>query len=882
MGSKTYCSGQMVNLNTSAEEMRWERLSMLESSMAHGQHLMFGQKLSENQLAGSGTTYRNFVYWARNYKLSGYNNNEILKNYDITFNEMYQYFEPIVSAPIELDEEQEAGFLEDTLKLPSGVEELDSTTVTVMGQMPDGTFKEVTVTGKARLDHRVKVVNSYLGSYDSERLGDAYAWSQYDQYMKDSPYIQMYILSDGAEQGYQIIAGNNLDLEDSGAQAGSYEDCWLCLGNAFDEPHVDDETGENVITNQFNIVEQVYLPLKSSIPSYSMYFAIWGYAYDITELDANEWQFNGDYLALNSNGEPISLGPVAPNPDGTLPEPAWKVAKSKIEVQLETYNSDEIKTFESEINLASVKGFGYIQDKDVAANDPNIGSLIPKDLEAVDSFSPPIIPFMNDKGWMDDTWQPSWEANIKAGKKVTGDKEYFTELHKTLKEQIQHEDVAWVFLIYGIPVNYAQTHEGAHYILQFFKQMSISNWVDFKHGDTGSAQGHEFYYKFGIRLFNCTYQIHCGGSYYECGTGMCPVPGYSDIRPGEAGVTWYNNNPTIWVQHQSNSWEYITVWDVFGEFPSIKNGVGHELDCNFFLPIWKTIDVERQYSPTLVPLAWCVGKNIPYSDWTNLYQFAPNVAVTSYKVVKTKWYQTTLFKVILIIIIIVITVIVSYFCPPAGGAMAKAGASIAAYVGVGSTAFWTAVVTVAVAVAVSVVVNAIITPMLTKAFGNTIGNILGAIISIVISVYLGGGNMSSALDSFMSPMTWVSIGQAALKGMAQDIQEKMAQLRQEAKAFMEHLNDKTDELNALKAEMGITEQNEWAKQQVRHGATKGNALDECTVETADNFIARCITNVINCIPNSQAVLEYYAQMSVDTKTVPTVMFGGAEAFPGLA
>ena len=117
MGSKTYCSGQMVNLNTSAEEMRWERLSILESSFAHGQHLMFGQKLSENQLAGSGTTYRNFVYWARNYKLSGYNNNEILKNYDITFNEMYQYFEPIVSAPIELDEEQEAGFLEDTLKL---------------------------------------------------------------------------------------------------------------------------------------------------------------------------------------------------------------------------------------------------------------------------------------------------------------------------------------------------------------------------------------------------------------------------------------------------------------------------------------------------------------------------------------------------------------------------------------------------------------------------------------------------------------------------------------------------------------------------------------------------------------------------------------------
>lgn len=878
MGSKTYVSASLTNLNSSNEEFRWERLAMLESSVAHWQHIQYGIKLSDNQRAGHGTAFRNWIYWARQYKLSGYTNDEILKNCDFTYNDLYSFFEPIVSSPVELDEDQMNSFVENTLKLPSGTEESDSMTVTVVGQLPDGSFQEVTLTGaRARVQHKSKVLGTYSGSYDSEQLGHAYVWQQYDTYLKDSDYIKRMILSDGEQQGYRIIGGNSF-ATDEGNVEGDYNDCWLQIGYTFEEPHTDPETNEEVIQEIFNSEEDTYIPLKSSIPNYSSYFAMYGYVYDVCELDSNQYQFNGDYLALDSSGNPKKLE-LIPDAEGNLPEPNWKQIKSKLEIEIETYNSTMSESYESDINLGSVQGFGYIVDLKSVASDPVLGGVVNTDLEQINSLMPPIVPFMNDKQWLHENFQPQWNANVKACKKVTGDSEYYPELHKTLKEQITQEEIAWVFLIYGLPINYTQTHMGAHYALQFFKQLTIPNWADFKHGDIGSAYGNGLSFKFGIRGFNCQYKVEIqGGTYYECGKGLCPAPGYSDIRPGEAGVCNYNGRDTFWVQHQSDSWEYISITKYYGHFPDVKNGVGGHLTGNsFYTPLWRTVDVERQYSKVIIPFMWTIGKNIPYTDWTDLYQYSQNVAATAYKVVKTKWYQTTLFKVILIIIIIVITVIVSYFCPPAGAAVSKAGASIATAVGVGSTAFWTAVVAVAVSIAVSVVVNAIITPMLQKAFGNTIGAILGAIISIIASAYINGGaSITDALDELLSPMTWVQIGQAALKGMQQDIAEKMQQLRQEMTDFSNRLTDAQDELNAAKAEAGIIEQNKFQKEMLRkYGARNPNALDECTIETAENFINRCLTNVINCIPNAFSTLENYTDIAIDSKTVPSIMFEGS-------
>lgn len=891
MGTKTYCSASMSNLNSGQPEYRWERLSILESSIVHWQHLMYGFKLQTNQLSAHGTAFRNWIYWARNYKFSNYKEPE-LKQYDQTFNEMINFYEPQVSAVVDLSEEQLDGFIENTLKLPSGTEEIEDDSITVMGQLPDGTFQEVTITGRAKIEHRCKVIDSYSGSYDSEKLGEAYVWQEYEQYLKDSDFIKRHILSDGEKKGYRIIPGDNLSQAGEGDDdepvhvEGSWEDCWLQLGYEFEEPHTDEDTNEEVIEVVFNSEEDVYIPVKSSIPSYEYYFAIWGYTYDIVELDAKQFDITPEgYLKLNSAGEATKKpDPVLPDPpegeEPEEPEREWTQIKTKFEIEYEDWEKTVKEEFESPINYASVKGFGYIDSLQNAANNPDIGSSIDADIENVESLMPPIICLRHDKSWIGKDWRDNWWLkNTKACKKVTTDDKYYEDLFDNLKEQITQGDVAWVYLMYGLPCNYAQTHYGAHYALQFFKQLTIPNWSQYKHGDVADVRGKGRSFKYGSRNFNCHFYFSLGNTHYRCGKGMCPAPGWSDIRPGEAGVVDYGG-VTFWVQHQTNSWEMITISGYYTEFSAIKNGVSSSPGgADWFLPIWKEVDIERQYSKCLIPFMWTIGKNIPYTDWANLYQFSQNVGATAYKVVKTKWYQSGLFKIILIVVVIVITVIVSYLCPPAGAAWAKgAGAALSTTIGVGSTAFWTAVVVVAASVAVSIVVNVLVTPLLQKAFGNTIGAILGAVISIAASFFIGGGSSwGDLVDELMSPAAWLQMGNAYMTGKNQDLMELQAEAAKIARQRQITMQEAQDYLNSLKAQYGIKEQNKWKIELLRkYGATNPNVLDYTTVETGQQMNERCIEGRVNAIENSLLTLEQWPELKIQTQTVPTVLFGGNE------
>lgn len=881
----------MSNLNSGQPEYRWERLSILESSLAHWQHIQYGFKLQNNQIAGHGTAFRNWIYWARNYKFSNYNEPE-LKKYDQTFNEMINFYEPQVSAVVDLSEDQLNGFIENTLQLPSGVEEIEDGSITVMGQMPDGTFKEVTITGRAKIDHRSKVLDSYSGSYDSEKLGEAYVWQEYKQYLKDSDFIKRFILSDGEKKGYKIIPGDNLSQAGEGDDdepvhvEGSWEDCWLQLGYEIEEPHTDEDTNEEVIVVVFNSEEDIYIPVKSSVPSHKYYFAIWGYTYDVVELDAKQFEITPEgYLKLNSSGEATKKpDPIIPDPpegeEPEKPEREWTQIKTKFEIEYEDWEKTVKEEFDSPINYASVKGFGYIEDLQTAANNPDIGSSIDPDIENIESLMPPIVCLRHDKSWIGKDWGDNWWLkNTKACKKVTADDEYYADLFDNLKEQITQGEVAWVYLIYGLPCNYTQTHYGAHYALQFFKQLTIPNWSQYKHGDIADVRGRGRSFKYGSRTFNCHYRFSLGNTHYRCGKGMCPAPGWSDIRPGEGGVVDYGG-VTFWVQHQTDSWEMITISSYYTEFSAIKNGVSSSPGgADWFLPIWKEVDVERQYSKCLIPFMWTIGKNIPYTDWTNLYQFSQNVGATAYKVVKTKWYQSGLFKIILIVVVIVITVIVSYFCPPAGAAWAQAaGSALATSIGVGSTAFWTAVVVVAASVAISVVVNVLITPMLQKAFGNVIGSILGAIISIAASYFVaGGGSWGDLVDELVSPSAWLQLGNAYMTGKNQDLMELQAEAAKIARQRQITMQEAQDYLNSLKAQYGIKEQNKWKLELLRkYGATNPNALDYTTVETGQQMNERCIDGRVNAIENSLLTLEQWPELKIQTQTVPTVLFGGNE------
>ena len=277
------------------------------------------------------------------------------------------------------------GFLENTLNLPSGSQTSENGSITVTGVMPDGSLKEVTIIGRYRVTYFNKTIDSYSGAYDSAPIGEAYVWQHYNQYLAESDYIKRYILNNGDITAYQVIPGDNLseagDSDDDYTHIdGNQDDCWLQLGYSFKEPHVDEDTNENVDVDVFNSEENIYIALQSLIPKYSMYFAIWGYIYNKIELDSNQYVLDSNgYLKLDSSGNPTK-NELLPDIEGNLPEPQWTTLKAPFKISYEDWEKTVTETYETDINLASVQGFGYIQDLTTASNNPYLGSAINPDI----------------------------------------------------------------------------------------------------------------------------------------------------------------------------------------------------------------------------------------------------------------------------------------------------------------------------------------------------------------------------------------------------------------------------------------------------------------------------------------------------------------------
>lgn len=881
MGTKTYTSASMSNLNTKGKEFRYERLAMLEGAVSTWQHVKYGEHLTKTQLGGQGVGFRNWIHWARDYKFSNYRESNLNK-YDKTYNELIGFYEPQVSAAVDLSEEQINNFVKYTLGFPTGVEEFENTTLTVLG-VQGNKVQEVTIACRAKIDHRAKVISTYSGAYDSVALGEALVWDNYPTYLKDSKFIHRYVLSEGEKKAYNIIPGDNYSPDEKSKtkllNKNNHNDIWLQLGYEYEEPHTD-ENNEEILELIFNSEEDTYVAVSRQIPKYKFYFSLCGYSYDFVELDALQYEItvNG-YLKLDLNGKPIKKRELPPIP-GEIPKREWKQIKIPFKFEYEDWEKTVVETFDTPVNLPSVKGFGYIDDIQNAANNPYIGSSIDTDIQNVESFMVPMVCFRRDKSWIHKNYGDWWAINSKACKKLNKDSSYYSTLYDELTKQIKQGDVAYVYLIYGLPCNYTQTHYGAHYALQFFKQLTIPNWKKYKHGDVADVKGKGKAFRYGSNFANCHYYFSLGNTHYRCGRGMCPAPKLSYVRAGAGGVVDYGG-VTFWVQHQTNSWEMITISGYYADFSWVKNGKGASPGgANWFLPIWKKEDVERQFSPCLLPLMWTVGKNIPFICWTDLMQFCPNVAATAYKVVKTKWYQSGIFKVILNIVIVVVVIVVSVISAGSvTGPIASAGAAIAGAIG-GSAALWTTIIAVAVSAAVAVAVNAIITPVLKDIFGDVIGSVLGAFITVLACSYALSGSMSTTdiLTELCNPSTWLKMANAALNGMNEVIQKKAGKLQQSANAFRDRAEDKQQEILEAEAELGL--RNTWALNRI-YGAATGNALDNCEVGDPDTFFARTLDNWLDSIGNAIYTLENWPQLDIDNHTVPAIAFGGNVSNNGL-
>lgn len=145
----------------------------------------------------------------------------------------------------------------------------------------------------------------------------------------------------------------------------------------------------------------------------------------------------------------------------------------------------------------------------------------------------------------------------------------------------------------------------------------------------------------------------------------------------------------------------------------------------------------------ILPLSHEIFREMGMRDSTQLSFECLHLVLNCYKVVKKKWYQTGLFKILLVIVAVVITVLSMGAATPMATAMISAAASVAWTLGVSGiiAAFIVATATVLA----GMLLTSLLTPVLVDAFGEKWGRVLAIVATALTMNFAMTG---SALGSF--------------------------------------------------------------------------------------------------------------------------------------
>lgn len=898
---KTYVSTSISNLNTDGEEIRYAQLCVFQNVLYKLSYVadatMDAQRGDYGPGNGAGVLQRNYIIWARDKSFADYDDEDKYGTYDGTFNNLIGMSSPSISISVDTVDE---ATLQEILAIKCGIslneQTLTNQRITVDGITDTGQIVQVTITTDVTITKKVSTEVSHVGAYDLEKLALAYIYEHGSSYVNgwlgygiisgdefvtvssgDSATDVDYDededeLESVLNPNYETTEGDNVDL------TGDANDAWLFWGYNTTEDHIDEETNETVTETVFNQEEDEYIYLSSWLDSKisnrsssTTYYVLAGYVYSVYKIDAYETDSNGLILVqLNETTQTY--------------EPRSKIDGETMTLlhyyswELEDYQSTYTASYYSQIDLDTIEFFSLVLDNDVAAVDDVLGSTTTTEVSKESLlFSPPIV-YMRSKTWTTYSNNACWYwYNWRASYKALGDKDNFDETLDSLQETLTDSNIAWVYEIFGLPTNMCQLSYCARYGIQFFKMLGISDWGSITIGEDYSVSGGSRTYDINATSNSVNYKVRVGWSstYYCTGSGICPVPGDNDIIAGRGGYASYNNRHTLWRQATPDTWEYIQISGYYFRFRDIKNGKSETVASDgWSADIWEVEQVTRNYSKCLIPISKTVASYIPIADFTDLMQYCYNIGVTAYKVVKKKWYQTGLFKIILVIIIIIITVIVSIYSGPQNGAYV--GSAGAGFLATAQALLWDIIVNVAVSMVVGYLLQIVIAPILTSIFGDIIGELLTTVLTIVVSYYTGGAlgtvdtSSTSILDKFMSPLTWLDMLNQGIELYVQKIYGKIEDIQNKMEELEDTYEERTTEIEEAWAAMLGDSNNELIKI-VQKGIREQEAQTMAVVESASNFISKKLMYGADIADLTVYTLENYVELNLNTQPYSKIL-----------
>lgn len=210
-------------------------------------------------------------------------------------------------------------------------------------------------------------------------------------------------------------------------------------------------------------------------------------------------------------------------------------------------------------------------------------------------------------------------------------------------------------------------------------------------------------------------------------------------------------------------------------------------DSGFIIPLHEDI-----YTDNSVYL-----KGMSMVERTQMATACAFLVFNCYEIKKEKWYETTLFKVILIIVIIIASIVFVVVAGPASlgvGGAAVYGVATGAGLSITASLILGAIVDILVALLISMIISEISVLLFGEKWGRLIGVILTTVLFLGLGAAAGG---LSFTDLLADPNTWISISLATGNGVAGYLNDTAAEIREDTAKMLEEIGEKNAEIQRL-------------------------------------------------------------------------------------
>lgn len=257
--------------------------------------------------------------------------------------------------------------------------------------------------------------------------------------------------------------------------------------------------------------------------------------------------------------------------------------------------------------------------------------------------------------------------------------------------------------------------------------------------------------------------------------------------------SWTRNNYSLIInwQETDTTWRKLTIYGL-----TYRNSVynGHYVSINI-----KQALEDPDESGFIIPLNASIYRSMGIKDKTQMATACCFMVFNSYQEVKQKWYQTSIFKVLLIVLVVVLTIIF----PPAGAGAQAAAMATGTFLGFSGT------IALVVGFVVNYVAAIIITKLIMQATTHVLGDKLGTIIGTILAIVtlqvaqglIGGQGPLLSLNNMMQAPNLlkltIPIGNSYatyINASSQDIIKQTENLMQDAEKKSKEIAEKYEEM----------------------------------------------------------------------------------------